>query len=532
MEMNETPLPVDYGPDSEFAPNVGYELKNEDVNWGNGGCDYESRKRTFDEIFGCSEGGENEITTGPSNGPGPGVPLEQSSSRRGRPKGSKNKKKKIDPPQQQSSHTIKAVDLGEVNRELVDGVCGNGVTEIGERKGRRGRPKGSKNSKKFIQVEEDKGLLPVETVSGNDGGHKIVRKVGRPKGSKNKKTILRSEEKIGLPVDLVSGNDSGNWMFETEVKGHTPEEKLDMPRVEGKQIMLCDEENLLMPFVQENLVMPFVEEKQVTPDATITPKDVGVEEKRDMPGENSMGKGGIKRVGRPKGSKNKKKIITVNGNKGSLGEVAVSNGTGNGISKRKDGRGRPKNRKKNHGTNLRRGLLGEVVKKKAGRGRPKGLKNKKNIIADEERQHKVSGIEQPVVVDKSGAGEFASSGHEIVPQSLSSVQPNVANGDQINAIDSVLTSDGGDMNVSHKKRKLGRHQGTKKKPCLVIGNDNCFNTDGGKSLPESIPLKKRRGRPRKYVDEVCTPVWKGYVKGDEQANAEIVVSFSKVVNLK
>ncbi|KAM5557610.1 hypothetical protein ABKV19_024806 [Rosa sericea] len=82
-------------------------------------------------------------------------------------------------------------------------------------KGKRGRPKGSKNKKKNIGAEE--GIVGLSGITSvNVGGEESVtpkRKLGRPKGAKNKKKALASDGNGGVPdggeeSKVVVGNES------------------------------------------------------------------------------------------------------------------------------------------------------------------------------------------------------------------------------------------------------------------------------------------------------------------------------------
>ncbi|XP_050387769.1 uncharacterized protein LOC126804052 isoform X2 [Argentina anserina] len=94
------------------------------------------------------------------------------------------------------------------------GNCESGGGAEGS-KGKRGRPKGSKNKKKIIEAKEGTVGL-IGTGSVDVGGEESVtpkRKLGRPKGSKNKKKALVNDENGGEPdggeeSKVLVGNES------------------------------------------------------------------------------------------------------------------------------------------------------------------------------------------------------------------------------------------------------------------------------------------------------------------------------------
>ncbi|XP_037495646.1 uncharacterized protein LOC105641053 [Jatropha curcas] len=158
---------------------------------------------------------EDKLVPGGINSGTEGGAIIKPKGRRGRPKGSKKKKKIpagdiLELPTQilrcndGSVNTIKITGLdngmtallgGEDKLRVVDstGVSGEG-NEMIKPKDRRGRPKGSKNKKKII------GCL---------GGNKIIhqkRKRGRPKVSKTKQKYLSRDENEGLNGNLEGCN--------------------------------------------------------------------------------------------------------------------------------------------------------------------------------------------------------------------------------------------------------------------------------------------------------------------------------------
>ncbi|KAK9914459.1 hypothetical protein M0R45_038239 [Rubus argutus] len=94
-------------------------------------------------------------------------------------------------------------EIGECWAANVEDRCGGGAQGS---KGKRGRPKGSKNKKQTIGADE--GIVGLSGIASvNVGGEEIVtpkRKQGRPKGSKNKKNGSKNKKK-GLAGDENGG---------------------------------------------------------------------------------------------------------------------------------------------------------------------------------------------------------------------------------------------------------------------------------------------------------------------------------------
>lgn len=139
---------------------------------------------------------------GDSNGDESVKPKE----RRGRPKGSKNKPKEKKNDQEgrnvgndiicgefgSDSHGMylgdeMALDLG---KEEVEGMNEN---EISQTKGKRGRPKGSKNKKKKSTVSVENEDMQSES-DGGFGDVEVKRRCGQPKGSMKGETSIGNEE--------------------------------------------------------------------------------------------------------------------------------------------------------------------------------------------------------------------------------------------------------------------------------------------------------------------------------------------------
>jgi tRNA(Leu) C34 or U34 (ribose-2'-O)-methylase TrmL len=260
--------------------------------------------------------------------------------------------------------------FGEVARTTLDGkgvqglfgddACGNGgeaiqcePSEIGGRngdrqevvglKGKRGRPKGSKY-KKTVAADDEEGIERLEGASGENGvSDEVVRskaKQGRPKGSKNKKKSLEMDKNHGTPGNNVDGNSN-------------------------EQGTLC-----LTALDNERLILVGDKDTGSVVEVAIS----GNELRNEIVGQK-------KKRGRPKGSKNKKKNLSSQGNKGVPGEVVRP--TGLEYERRtlvgEEERKLPFDATRSEGGN-------EITHPKDKRGRPKGSKNKKESSSGQENQ--------------------------------------------------------------------------------------------------------------------------------------------------
>ncbi|GKV25600.1 hypothetical protein SLEP1_g35010 [Rubroshorea leprosula] len=264
------------------------------------------------------------------------------------------------------------------------GECNGGKDgSKGQVKGKRGRPKGSKNKKKILSAEQ--AIDGLSEVAGDcKVGNEIVqpkKKLGRPKGSKNKKRKFETaEQTIGEASEVF-----GRSKVETDIV--QPNKKQGRPKGSKNKKRCLAGENQEMPSLvvganndsnqSLRFTTDFASERDGTLSSEVTVGNVGgfaiasPEKKR----------------GRPKGSKNKKKRIAeqvqqeikgiLTGNQSSncgvegillIGlENQVNNVSGeedNGMSRETAG--------------VSQGISENVQPKKR-RGRPKGSKKKKNI---------------------------------------------------------------------------------------------------------------------------------------------------------
>ncbi|XP_010035268.2 lysine-specific demethylase JMJ25 isoform X1 [Eucalyptus grandis] len=312
--------------------------------------------------------------------------------KRGRPKGSKNKKRVGD-------GTVKEEELASDGNQS---VCP---------KAKRGRPKGSKDKKKRerrkkeeagLGIAGDQAFSWLETLRVNNVGHEGVsgvkgettengegqneilkRKRGRPKGSKNRKraTHKTSKNREAAPRydELFCVNNVGR-VKDGEVHGENEEEKVEVVR--GKPGR---------PKGSKYRKFATAKNEAVSEDGDNVGYAVGT--------KHEEGKIEVvpQKLGRPKGSKNRKFATAKN-------QVVFEDGANGGYAggteheERKIGisKGRPKESK-----NLRKsaiadgGLEGKVgdykenvhsgletLKPKRARGRPKGLKNKRTLFLE------------------------------------------------------------------------------------------------------------------------------------------------------
>ncbi|KAF5450417.1 hypothetical protein F2P56_030772 [Juglans regia] len=344
---------------------------------------------------------------------------------------------------------------------------GNGDRqEVAGSKGKRGRPKGSKNKKKFFYADDKEGIERLGGAAGENGVRdEVVRsesKRGRPKGSKNRKKILEIGRNEGTPGDIVGGN--------RNERGIVCLTALDNERlIHEKDIALAVEEAFAPSEPGHGIVRP------------------------------------KKKRGRPKGSKNKKRNLRM------PGEIETSDAS-DGVFPPTDlvnERQTPVfEEERKFPVEATPGSEGrkEIPRPKDKRGRPKGSKNKKNIAGHEnvEIAGKIVGVND--ICDKS-----------VWPTELGNeMQPFVGKEDR--GFPSESTNDNNCGNeIFRKKFKRGRPKGSKNKqkilagkenqgiPCTIVGSNDgiCLETslrsEGERPTVANEEDRKRpRGRPRKF----------------------------------
>ncbi|XP_009352025.2 uncharacterized protein LOC103943437 [Pyrus x bretschneideri] len=387
-------------------------------------------------------------------------------------------------------------------------------------KGRRGRPKGSKNKKKVVGAEE--GVVQSSGIAGeNVGEGEIVRpksRQGRPKGSKNKKKEnLADDENEGMP--------SGNVGGEGTVKPQSKQARRKGFKIRKKAIV-NDKIEALAPVVGDEtkeLIAIATTSNEVGNEIVRPKKKVGLPKgsktKKNLIGEENhgmsiLGAEGIDISAPPVGLK--KEMLDLMGEQSEKMEVKVCSGyeVGDGIVRLKAKRGRPKgskNKKKNVGNDskievvcstgledeiiigeemgrLPSGATSEDVQMKKKRGRPKGSKTRKKNIVGEPIQEAPGDI----VVGNHGNGEDAS------VTGLENEMP-ILLGEEYKRmpVEASGNNEGGNEDAQQKDRH-GRSKGTKTKRLNAAARkhrrqegENVEKVDGGDERSE-----KKRGRPK------------------------------------
>ncbi|XP_020549011.1 uncharacterized protein LOC105160354 [Sesamum indicum] len=101
-------------------------------------------------------------------------------------------------------------EIDDIEGDVCCGIVGKRVGSV-EMVRRKGRPKGSKNKKKTVNKTEKSNGVEGDASSGNDGKSAgpvhMVHRIGRPKGSKNnKKTASETEKNDGIEGDVSRGD--------------------------------------------------------------------------------------------------------------------------------------------------------------------------------------------------------------------------------------------------------------------------------------------------------------------------------------
>ncbi|PIN27118.1 putative transcription factor 5qNCA, contains JmjC domain [Handroanthus impetiginosus] len=247
---------------------------------------------------------------------------------------------------------ITADDFAKSDAVEGDGPCGNAgkSTAPVQMVHRIGRPKGSKNKKKIVNETEKSNDGVEGDVSGGNAGifgtpMQMVRCIGRPKGSKNKKKRVNETEKSNDGVEGdVCGGNAG--IFGTPVQVVRRIGRPKGSKNKKKRVNETEKSN------------GGVEGDVSSGNARIFGTPVQM----------------VRRIGRPKGSKNKKKRVneTENSNDGVEGDVSGGNA----------------------------GIFGTPVQMVRQIGRPKGSKNKKKRVNETEKSN--DGVEGDVSGGNAG----------------------------------------------------------------------------------------------------------------------------------
>ncbi|XP_060203881.1 uncharacterized protein LOC132632087 isoform X1 [Lycium barbarum] len=336
--------------------------------------------------------------------------------RRGRPKGSKNKKRTTggnlidanfnnrgqDVSTMRINVAEKGILLTEENREDLNEVALVSAVRAVRRKGVLGRPKGSKNKKKTIISSSS------DVYSGSGVGAMNIRKEHENMASEvtiakkdscsllqglhNENKIVESGENQHAFVNAAEEDGTRKTVKQKKCRGrvkYSENKKQTAVRIEVEQDVKANTANF-MPC--ENGV---TKRKRGRPKGLKNKKKVEFDavEIQGITGEIATDSNGVnlsskrkKRRGRPKGSKNKKAKIKSEENNKTAGALIVrDDGGGSQAEQKVQYSGKLPVATKNVGLSGESILLyaegGGVVKRRVGRGRPKGSKNKKKAFA-------------------------------------------------------------------------------------------------------------------------------------------------------
>lgn len=464
--------------------------------------------------------GDNVCVNGGEVGVGNGDRQEvvESKGKRGRPKGSKNKKK----------------SLG--TEECIEGLSGvtgeNGVRDEVKSEAKQGRPKGPKNKTKslemdrnerisgqetacmtaldnerlFQEVENDKRLAEEGAISVNEVRNEIVEpkpKRGRPKGSTNKKKNLSGQQNQGVPGEIVNNNfsDIVAWPTGLENEMLTPvgEKKWKLPVEATRDGEDGDEKTrpkykLGRPKGSKNKKkISEAQENQGTPCDSVVVNDGGDKTLYPIGGGNDRlpvgNEGGTeivqqkKKLGRPKGSKNKKKNTAGQENEEIASKMVANNGFDETVwpleleNERQTFIG-----KEDRGLHLEATYDNEggdeIVRPNDKPGQPKGLKNMQNILADKENQG--------MLCKGSNDGSWVETLGPIT-ESYENERPILVSEEDRGMPVEATGGNGGGGTVQSKKR-LGRPKGSKNKKKIVADQENegvtgetIHSKDGGRA---------------------------------------------------
>ncbi|KAF3432815.1 hypothetical protein FNV43_RR23917 [Rhamnella rubrinervis] len=288
-------------------------------------------------------------------------------------------------------------------------------------KGKRGRPKGSKNKRKTVSAAKSTQRLGG---AGRDGivVVKPKDKRGRPKGSKNKQKVVACEKNGGTPAVVIGADKGGSGIVKVK-KDVAVQENIEMAREfvgtgDGgdKAIGLNVGGENQGPKVENVFVLP--ERKRGQSKGSTKKKKKEASDGNENGHQNVWSK---PKLGRPKGSKNKKKNLADQENHGLLnvnvGEIGSNIETG-WSTELENGRtklfGVEASEKPGEST-CENGGGNKFFQSKVRRGRPKGSKNKKKNPAVEETLS--MGLEngRSALLDEENCGMLgeASGGDEI-----------------------------------------------------------------------------------------------------------------------
>ncbi|CAL5344150.1 unnamed protein product [Camellia sinensis] len=465
---------------------------------------------------------------------------------RGRPKGSTNRKK-IGRGRPKGSKKI--IPLGEENEGMgCEFGCGvDGGDGIVKKTDGRGWPKGSysKNEKKLI----------VEANGPGDGVEDVLHWVNNEEpiicadvdvggdenvacDSKSENPILSANGDWGQVAETYIGNDKGE-------ENVTAKRKLGRPKGSTKKkprVIIVGEVLNCSNKEEQGLVMNKDAGELLVQSSTTQKKCVGRPKGKRIHGIKVAGNAGVcaivmrkKGRGRPKGSTGKKKILPSEENQAMPWGFGSSIDSGDGIVKKMDRRGRPKGSKNRKKLFVAFTEAGKIVGfrndcrevDQLSKIETQMATDKVDQSQDDGFAHKNDGgfgvvshcvkDEDPIISANGDAGtQNNHGGDENVASDSRSEKPILStNGDLGQVTETSNENDKGEENVT-TKRKLRQPKGSMKKlkkPRLIIAGEvlNCSNKeekdsvtnkDAGDLLAQSRSTqKRRRGRPRKNVDE-------------------------------
>lgn len=271
-----------------------------------------------------------------------------SSKKRGRPKGSKNNRRSVEENVGLSA-TVSVMD-------------GSGQGVLMKKKKRLGRPKGSKNKKRKVR---ENGELPSAVGLVNGGGEMLMKKenIGRrPKGSKNKKKYM---EQNGEYQETRTKKDLEERKKDCGEEGSIKKRGRGRPKgsKNEKKTVTGNETGVVLP-IGDTCVgkrnTDVIVEKEMSKTDIIAAGDFGISPNQ-VSGHDEIVK---KKIGRPKGSRNKKKVLI--GRRNGSGSKDIDSNKGKIFMSAENA------------ADLNEFVVGykkHIVK----RGRPRGSKTKKEI---------------------------------------------------------------------------------------------------------------------------------------------------------
>uniref|UniRef100_A0A3Q7GA66 Uncharacterized protein n=1 Tax=Solanum lycopersicum TaxID=4081 RepID=A0A3Q7GA66_SOLLC len=389
-----------------------------------------------------------------------------SSKKRGRPKGSKNNRRSVEENVGTSGTASVMDDSGQ--RVLM--------------KNRLDRPKGSKNSRR--SGEEDGGISgTVSVMDGSREGFLMKKKMqlGRPKGYKNNRR--RGEENVGISgtVSMMDGSGEGVLMTKknkqlggrkgSKNKKRKVGENGESPNAAGIgndcDAMLMKKKNVEQRHKGSKSKKKNMEQNRehqrntdIVEKEIFTTGDFGISANQ-VSGRNEIVK---KKIGRPKGSRNKKKVL--------IGRLTVPSHNEGGSKDIDSNKGKIFMPAENAGKmdDFVVGYKKHIVK----RGRPRGSKTKKKVT----------------LAYMSNAN--ATTGHEVDVMCQGEYEKRITMAGQNGVI---LNEDQG--MIVKKKDRRGRSRGSKTKSKVIPGHSSGTNTDDG----DMDAVRKEDDGKRKFVAE-------------------------------